>query len=74
MLNYLFEKFDTIKQMIYHSVNKSIIDLILRILCIDIPFIDAKMTLFLVLYKMTEFFKVFKGTTKRNNVTFIRNL
>jgi hypothetical protein len=47
MLNHLFERFESIKLMIYHSVNKSIIDLLLRILFIDIPFIDAKMTLFL---------------------------
>lgn len=46
-MNHLFEKFDYIKLMIYHSVNKSIADLLLRILFIDIPFIDAKMTLFL---------------------------
>lgn len=46
-MNHLFEKFDYIKLMIYHSVNKSVADLLLRILFIDIPFIDAKMTLFL---------------------------
>ena len=47
MMNHLFEKFEYIKLMIYHSVNKSIADLLLRILFIDIPFIDPKMTLFL---------------------------
>lgn len=47
MLNHLFEKFEFIKLMIYHSVNKSIVDLLFRILFIDIPYIDSKMTLFL---------------------------
>lgn len=59
MLNYLFDKFDFIKLMIYHCINKSVIDILLRVLIIDIPFIDTKMTLFLVFRKfLIEFKKV----------------
>lgn len=76
MLNHLFERFESIKLMIYHSVNKSIIDLLLRILFIDIPFIDAKMTLFLdqrkeIMVLLLETFDKTEDYEEADNIAFL---
>ena len=75
MLNYLFDKFEHIKAMIFHCVNKSIIDILLRVLFIDIPFIDTKMTLFLVfLFLFFKNYILFLGTKERSIELIIRSL
>lgn len=74
MLNYLFDKFDFVKLMIYHCVNKSIIDILLRVLFIDTPFIDTKMTLFLVFFHFLLEFKLFQGKKKRGNDFIARSI